>query len=250
MLTFGSLFSGIGGMDLGLERAGLRCVWQVEINDFCRRVLAKHWPGVRRHDDVRTFPPADPSEWSCDVIAGGFPCQDISTAGPKTGLAGERSGLWAEYARIVGLVRPRHVLVENVAAMLGRGLDRVLGDLAALGFDAGWDCIPAAYVGAPIGREGRDRLWLVAHAHGRGCCRPGVSRATRRQLVAGVARGGVSVPRLAGAMSGHWDVEPGVGRVADGIPRRVDRLRGLGNAVVPQVAEWLGRRLLAAHGGG
>lgn len=114
-LAVGSLFSGIGGLELGLERAGMRVVWQVEKDPFCQRVLAKHWPDVRRHDDVTTFPPGDGADWGCDLICGGFPCQDISpgNAGKQQGIAGKRSGLWREFARIVGLLRPRYVLVEN-----------------------------------------------------------------------------------------------------------------------------------------
>ena len=109
-LTFGSLFAGIGGIDLGFERAGMTCVWQVEKAEFCRRVLARHWPAVRRHDDVRTFPPSDPPEWHCDVICGGFPCKQTSTAaavhGRRNGLEGADSGLWFEMLRVVRLVRP------------------------------------------------------------------------------------------------------------------------------------------------
>src|SRR6187551_321237 len=127
----------------------MRCAWQVEIDPYCRRVLAKHWPDVRRHDDVRTFPPTDAGEWRVDVICGGFPCQDISNAGKRAGIDGERSGLWAEYARIVRALRPSIVVVENVAALLNRGIERVLGDLAACGFDAEWEVLPAAAAGAP-----------------------------------------------------------------------------------------------------
>ena len=157
--TFGSLFAGIGGLDLGLERAGMTCAWQVEIDPWARRVLAKHWPGVRRWDDVRTFPPmadsesercgpwnswraeshgegSDISPWTVDLICGGFPCTDISYAGKGAGLAGKQSGLWYELARIVRVLRPRYILVENVSALLTRGLDAVLGTLAADGYDA------------------------------------------------------------------------------------------------------------------
>jgi DNA (cytosine-5)-methyltransferase 1 len=160
------LFSGIGGFSLGLERTGgFETVAFCEIEPFPRRVLAKHWPGVPIYDDVRTLTAerlrADGI--SVDVICGGFPCQDISHAGKGAGIEGERSGLWSEYARIIGELRPAYVLVENVAALLGRGLDRVLGDLAALGFDAEWHCIPASAVGAP---HRRDRLWLVAYPNG------------------------------------------------------------------------------------
>jgi DNA (cytosine-5)-methyltransferase 1 len=162
-MTFGSLFAGIGGMDLGLERAGMTCKWQVEIDPFCRKVLAKHWPSVRRHDDVKTFPPNDTEDWNVDLICGGFPCQDISFAGKGAGLVGERSGLWFEYARIVRDLRPKYVLVENVSALLVRGLDSVLGSLASFGYDAEWHCIPAAAVGAP---HIRDRVFVLGHTDG------------------------------------------------------------------------------------
>ena len=312
-LTFGSLFAGIGGFDLGLERAGMRCDWQVEIDPYARAVLAKHWPDVRRHEDVRTFPPPE-GEWGVDVICGGFPCQDISVAGKGAGLAGARSGLWYEYARIIGELRPRYVIVENVAALLARGADVVLGTLASLGYDAEWHVISASAVGAPHRRE---RLWIVAwNANGRvrkrkcslgsisqrtgtdsnGVCEDvsdaiGIGDALRRDGSAGSAavagrrlhaggsqrnRGtrcagqagqgacdvadadhesepGRSVddvawrglPQLAGG-DRWWSVEPDVGRVAHGVPARVDRLRCLGNAVVPQIVEVIGRAIVEA----
>ena len=118
-LTFGSLFAGIGGFDLGLERAGMVCKWQVEIDEYATRVLEKHWPTVRRWNDVRTFPPE--GDWNVDVICGGFPCQDISVAGKGAGLAGARSGLWYEFARIIRHIRPRWVIVENVRAFTKNG---------------------------------------------------------------------------------------------------------------------------------
>ncbi len=194
------LFSGIGGFALGLERAGHETVAFCEIDPFCRKVLAKHWPAVPCYDDIRTLTagrlaadgiigmadasgigcgcgtharregPTHQSEWCVrcelsgpriDGICGGFPCQDISTAGKGAGIDGARSGLWSEYARLIGELRPRYVFVENVAALLGRGLGRVLGDLAALGYDAEWHCIPASAVGAP---HRRDRVWIVAYA--------------------------------------------------------------------------------------
>jgi DNA-cytosine methyltransferase len=192
VLTVGSLFSGIGGFDLGFERAGMRTVWFCEQDAYCQRVLARHWPGVPCHPDVRVLV-ADASSVGrreeqglvgglrpagcgsregtvqvqvprVDVICGGFPCQDISLAGDGAGIDGARSGLWSEYARLVGELRPRYVVVENVSALLGRGLGRVLGDLSALGYDAEWDCIPASAVGAP---HQRDRVWLVAYPDGR-----------------------------------------------------------------------------------
>ena len=241
-MTFGSLFSGIGGIDLGLERAGMTCRWQVEIDPFCRRVLAKHWPDVRRHDDVRTFPPTDPADWGVDLIAGGFPCQDISYANQDgEGLDGERSGLWWQFARIIREIRPRHVLVENVSALLTRGLDAVLGTLAADGYDAEWSCIPAAAVGA---RHLRRRMFIVATArildHADRIaprCFDRQGREGRRLSESGVRH------RI---RRGPWSGEPGVPRVVNGLPDRMDRCRVLGNAVVPQISEWIGRRLMEA----
>jgi DNA (cytosine-5)-methyltransferase 1 len=186
---------------------------------------------------------------SIDVICGGFPCQDISVAGKGAGIGGERSGLWSEYARIIGEVRPRYVIVENVAALLGRGLERVLGDLAALGFDAEWHCIPASAVGAP---HRRDRLWIVAYTAGSGLegrQQPQAPWETQPQPTrCDYASDADSQPSQRLAISwgecGHWLAEPCVGRVAHGVPARVDRLRALGNAVVPQIPEIIGRAIM------
>lgn len=164
------LFSGIGGFSLGLERTGgFKTVAFCEIDPFCRKVLNKHWPNVPIYEDVRTLTAERLSAdgIGVDVICGGFPCQDISVAGKGAGIEGERSGLWSEYARIIGELRPRYVIVENVAALLGRGLDKVLGDLAALGFSSVWHCIPASAVGAP---HRRDRLWLIVVRNDYGSC--------------------------------------------------------------------------------
>ena len=165
-LTFGSLFSGVGGLDLGFERAGMQCRWQVEIDPYAQKVLAKHWPDVGRWDDVRTFPPAPAEDWRVDGLIGGFPCQDVSNAGRRAGIGGERSGLWREFARIIRILRPRFVVLENVSALLARGIGAVLGDLAACGLDAEWQVLPAAAFGAPHVRE---RLFVVAYASGFGC---------------------------------------------------------------------------------
>jgi DNA (cytosine-5)-methyltransferase 1 len=276
-MTFGSLFAGIGGFDLGLERAGMRCSWQVEIDPYARRVLEKHWPDVRRHEDVRIFPP--PGDWGVDLVCGGFPCQDISNAGKRVGIEGERSGLWREYARIIGVLRPRFVLVENVSALLVRGMGRVLGDLSTLGYDAEWDVISAASVGAPHIRE---RVWIVAYA--KSARRPSSGAVSEQAGASGITfgrgknwidgsrdqevRNAIRDPVRAGLESGKclgqnareklastqranmvdragwWCAEPDVGRVADGVPDRVDRITCLGNAIVPQVAEFIGRRLM------
>lgn len=282
-----SLFAGIGGIDLGLERAGMRVVAHAEVDPYASAVLAKHWPDVPNHGDVTQIRAEDVPP--IDVIAGGFPCQDISLAGKGAGITeGTRSGLWSEYARLVRELRPRYVIVENVAALLARGLDRVLGDLAALGYGAWWDCVPAAAVGAP---HRRDRLFVVAtradvapfdtHAtpmqwaaklgrepHGNPAFAAahagGVEHEGDRPALGGEATEGLRGPagdangapadthpapggsRGAARQPGWWGAEPDVGRVAHGIPRRVDRLRCLGNAVVPQVAQYIGE-LVVAH---
>lgn len=286
------LFSGIGGFSLGLERTGgFRTVAFCEIEPYCRRVLAKHWPDVPIYEDVRTLT-ADTLRRdgiAVDVICGGFPCQDLSFAGKRAGLEGARSGLWAEYARLIGEVRPRFVIVENVPGLLSLGMGRVLGDLAALGYDAVWDCIPASAVGAP---HRRDRVWIVAHANTEAVQRSPQQRreqdgiaawdgqATHADSQGQHARaldaevGSASEPVAnANSRDGHgrrrslqmgrewsqsetaedgfaggtqWLAEPDVGRVAHGVPARVDRLRALGNAVVPQIPELIGRAILEA----
>ena len=152
-MKLGSLFSGIGGLDLGVEAAtGARTVWQVERDEWCRGILARHWPDAVRYDDVCKV--GEELE-RVDIIAGGFPCQDVSVAGKRAGLTGgERSGLWREYARIIRVVRPRFVFVENVAGLLSMEFGHVLGDLAALGYDAEWSVFRASDVGAPSARAG------------------------------------------------------------------------------------------------
>lgn len=230
-LTFGSLFAGIGGFDLGLERAGMKCEWQVEINDFARKVLRKHWPKVRRRKDVRTFPPEPHEEWKVDLISGGFPCQDISLAGGKgrEGIEGKRSGLWTEYARIVRVLRPRYVLVENSPALGIRGLTKVLGDLARLGFDAEWSTVSACSLGSP---HTRNRMFVVAHTD-----TAGLRESWRVEF-----KKNCKAERDLDTWKGS--TRP-VG-VVDGVPDRVDRCHGLGNSVCPQVVELIGRAILEA----
>lgn len=155
-LTIGSLFSGVGGLELGLERAGLGPVlWQAESDPYCRRVLARHWPEARRYTDVRHV---DAHADRVDVVCGGFPCQPVSVAGQRRAQADER-WLWPEFARVVRELRPAWVVAENVPGLRSAGLRDVLADLAALGFDAEWSCLSAAQVGAPHLRR---RLFLVA----------------------------------------------------------------------------------------
>ena len=237
-ITFGSLFAGIGGFDLGFERAGMTCKWQVEIDDHATRVLAKHWPHVHRERDVREC--GKHNLQPVDVICGGFPCQDISYAGLGAGLDGERSGLFFEAIRVVRQLKPKVVVLENVAALLTRGLDRVLGTLAAVGYDAEWHCIPAAAIGAPHLRE---RYFVVGYSDKQRWHDWQYSEKQKSwTIISRTSAAGIGL----GWKSRQWSIEPDVGRVANGVPARVDRLRGLGNAVVPQVAEWIGLRIVAA----
>jgi len=158
-MTFGSLFSGIGGIDLGLERAGHQCRWQVEIDEFCRKVLRKHWPEVPRFRDITKIEGRELER--VDLICGGFPSQDLSQAGKRAGIEGSRSGLWFEFARIVGILRPRYVLIENVPGLLDyRAMPRVVGELARLGYVGSWLSLRASQFGASHLRK---RVFIVAH---------------------------------------------------------------------------------------
>lgn len=252
MLTHGSLFSGIGGFDLGFERAGIKTVWQVENDPYAAAVLSKHWPEVTRYTDIKKV------EWENvevpDIVSGGFPCQPVSVAGKRKGQEDER-WLWPEFARCLRILRPRYTVLENVPGLLALGFGDVLGDLAALGYDAEWDSIPAAAFGAP---HLRYRVWIVAYADGSGRKgRAGMFGTGRRGKP---ENGGqrifpntFSSKRFKGreqqrtsslSVSEYWTTEPDVGRVAYGIPSRVDRLKCLGNAVVPQITEWIGRRIV------
>ncbi len=361
MPTFGSLFAGIGGLDCGLERAGWEVKWQVESDRYCTRVLEKHWPDVRRYGAIKEV------DWRevepVELVCGGFPCQPVSVAGKQLGEEDAR-WLWPEFERCLRVLRPRFALIENVPGLLVRGGSRVLADLAACGYDAEWDSLPAAAFGAP---HLRYRVFIVAHRSRDAEGWAGEESGTERQRVgAGGESGDVADaaslrcdwtgteprskseakaerrllessgsgdaayperpilrhqprrrhgqdgtdqtkprnngpqgavadaendrrprPRSAAqqgepavdqrgeagdvpisdalrcfrrknhqgqgqtgrdwiAPSDWWLTEPEVGRVAHGVPARVDRLRALGNAVVPQVAEWIGRRILEA----
>lgn len=319
----GSLFAGIGGFELGFEATGqFETAWQVECDKYALQVLEKHWPNVARHNDVITWP-AENTE-PVDVVLAGFPCQDISYAGMGAGLNGKRSGLFYEAMRIVRVLGPKFVVLENVAALFTRGMDQVLGTLAALGYDAEWEIVSAASVGAP---HRRDRVFIIGWNTGgsgnitnaksvrrneidpNACrcvtgtrageeCRSGHgcgdladsdgTQCKRIWLPSGIHAGNANAnsasfdrrktqemadsasvrqsgpgmcARSFGTTKGsngkadhvessgqgkenHWHVEPALGRVADGVPRRVDRLRCLGNAIVPQVAEVVADRLL------
>jgi DNA (cytosine-5)-methyltransferase 1 len=302
-MIFLDLFAGIGGFALAAEWAGFQWNkhYFSEVDDYATRVYRRRFPDavplgdIRQIDgralvadalQVRWGDRSEPrrmgteenkeeggrdqsatstvysSEAGC-IISGGFPCQDISCAGKGAGLAGERSGLWFEYARLIGEIRPRYAIMENVGALTRRGLDRVLGSLAEIGYDAEWSDIRASDVGAPHRRE---RIWIVAYPEERGV------RAGLREGGEGGERrgrsgdGGGEVPdadraglerwiecrecsgeRLAWSngepYTGDWQSGAGIRRVSHGIPSRVDRLRCLGNAIVPQIAEMIFRQL-------
>ena len=215
-----ALFAGAGGGILGGILLGWRTVCAVEIDAYCRSVLlARQRDGMLPRfpiwDDVRTF---DGRPWrgQVDVISGGFPCQDISSAGMRQGIKGPRSGLWAEYARVIGEIRPRYAVVENSPDLVARGLGNVLGDLASLGYNANWDCIPALAVGA---NHRRYRMFVLAHASSEG-----LERQNRRDVLRHDAAG-----------SNWWGPEPSMDRVAHGVAHRVDRTKAIGNGQVPAV---------------
>jgi DNA (cytosine-5)-methyltransferase 1 len=267
--TMGSLFAGIGGFDLGFERAGFKTLWQVEIDPYAQKVLAKNFPEAERFGDIREC--GSHNLKPVDVICGGFPCQDISNAGKQAGIEGARSGLWSEYARIIGELRPKFVLVENVAALLGRGMGRVIGDLASIGYDAEWDVISAKDVGAPHLRE---RVWIVSYPKTQrfqeaGKFRrkqpsewisskgeAGISPYARKERIHGSGEEQVSWlsgfswckdVRRAEDLRGRSDIpEPLFRGARDGVPNWVDRIGACGNAVVPQIPEMFAHRIREA----
>jgi DNA (cytosine-5)-methyltransferase 1 len=337
-LTVGSLFAGIGGFDLGFERAGLRTKWFVENDPYCQAVLKKHWPDVKCYADIRETKDLP----YVDLLCGGFPCQNISDAGDRKGISGSQSSLWKEFSRVISEVKPRWAVVENVASLRTRGLDVVLKDLSSIGYDAEWTVIRASDIGAP---HRRSRLWIIAYPNsssireqqgrssGEGrknqtfsgvngeqrtvanteieLQRPGLCESEsgelgrgrssnsgdqgRKENVADPLRQGLegyregengqgSAPgscESSGNVSDStgigrdkkterpriyregrwqetwehrtrlaepWSVESDVCRVVNGLPHRVDRLRLLGNSLVPQIAEWIGREILRYEG--
>lgn len=289
----------------------MRVIWQCELDPYCNVVLAHHWPDVPRYEDIREV------DWENverpDLICGGFPCQPVSLAGKRLAQEDPR-WLWPEFARVVGCLLPRYVLVENVPGLASRGLSDVVGSLAALGYDAEWDVVSAASVGAPHLRE---RLFVVAYpntdserqswgeeSHGEkdepgkqaplgdDACglrdalpdtfgesiRVEPGRGSGESLEGAPESGDdgeegtladtnseawewprptgqaiyrpEEIERLRRRRSGEngpWAAEPDVGRVAHGVPNRLPQLRALGNAVVPQVAEFVGRLIVSAE---
>lgn len=230
------LFSGIGGFSLGLERAGMQTVAFCEVDEAARKVLRKHWPEVPIYEDVKTLRCEDVG--SIDVICGGFPCQDISLAGKGAGLAGERSGLWFEMHRLIQEIRPSWVIAENVSALRSRGLDQVLRSLAEIGYDAEWHCIPACFVGA---WHKRDRIWILAYPNSKLQERGRQEQIFRQSdLSRELSRGFEKWPGRSNLPSSRFY------RRTDGIPGWMDRIGQLGNAVVPQIPELIGRAIMEA----
>ena len=279
MIKIGSLFAGIGGFERGIEAAikGAETIWQVEREPFCQKVLKKHWPNSKIYNDVRDITKENVEP--VDMLIGGFPCQDISWAGKGKGLDGKKSGLWWEMHRIIRELRPRVVVMENVAALLIRGGLDVLGSLAEIGYDAEWRIIAARDFGAP---HRRDRWFCVAwpssnsdgfgsvQAFDRGTCsigREGEEIHGRRSPVqktpnsdrASFERIGVSLgiqkkdAKLIGSIDtrkgeiNYWERHSSPSpfcRVDDGVSNRLHRLKALGNAIVPQCSEYVGRMIL------
>ena len=280
MLTIGSLFSGIGGLELGLERTGgFKTIWQCEVDDYASAVLRKHWPGVPNLGNITKV------EWDKvekpDLICGGFPCQDISNAGKKAGIKeGTRSGLWFEFHKAICALRPRYALIENVSAITNNGLHIVLAGLAEAGYNAEWFTLQAAEVEAPHRRE---RLFIVSRRQPQSlipdtdnnrcfygqtkvkptedgkyaqrdtsASRTNVSNTESARFTGGIIGSAQEQSRRSYTRNtqhgGWWAVEPNVGRVANGVPSRVDRIKCLGNAVVPQVAQVIGEAIIEAEG--
>jgi len=299
LLRVGSLFSGIGGVELGLERTGgFTTAWFVENDKHAQAILRKHWPEATIYDDITTIDFSTVP--AVDVLTGGFPCQDISNAGKRAGITGSRSSLWKHYVRAISILRPKYVFAENVAALTQRGLDVVLADLASVGYDAEWYCVSASSVGAP---HRRDRIIIIAYTNdadtrhvgsggeqceesvsktstdipypnGGGCVHGQTEQYTDKRGESAqydAWKGGKDVENsvcdrigtgnrteinngetcfehsdksicTSGGV-GWWAVEPDVGRVANGIPLRVDRIKRLGNAVVPQWAQAIGQAI-------
>ena len=261
------IFSGIGGFSLGLERAGFETIAFCEIEDYPRKVLAKHWPDVPIAGDIRklsynretqelTYDGQIIYRGTIDAICGGFPCQDISTAGLQAGISGERSGLYFEYCRLIGEIRPEYVFMENVTNLLngsnGAWFGVVLGELAKIRYDAIWHCIPASSIGAP---HRRDRVWVVCYPDDESESALSINDETQvlqkhdtNTNKAQLKGRGLSVrisKEHSNACNPCWGKDkPGVDRASDGISRQMDRLGCLGNAVVPQIPEIIGRAIM------
>lgn len=240
------LFSGIGGLELGLENSGMRIVGHVERDTYCQQVLSQHWPDVASHDDVTTA-----GEWwlskdrpTVHVICAGFPCQPFSNAGKKQGVHDER-WMWPETAAVIRAVQPRYVLLENVSALVrdSWAFGTVLNDLHELGFNAEWATLRASDFGAPHGRE---RVYVLANStrlDGGAWDRMDQSGEGGAPVTVG-GLSGLDVHQRREQASAWLASEPDVDRLADGIPNQSHRLRCAGNAVVPAASEYMGQKIL------
>jgi DNA (cytosine-5)-methyltransferase 1 len=264
------LFSGIGGFSLGLERAGMETIAFCEFDEHAQKVLRKHWPDVPIHSDVRSLNGHD-YRGTVDVVTGGFPCQDLSSAGKQEGFSGERSSLYTEMLRVISECMPQYAIFENVTGLItgdsGRWFGQFLYDLDKIGFDAEWHCIEAAYVGAP---HRRNRVWVIAYPHSgrelkkkeiftRGdtiissTIKIKISANANSKRCKGFAKIAhdlkqqIEFMRSSEAVRKRFNLSQSpLCRANDGLPRRLDRLRRLGNAVVPQIPEAIGRAIMGA----
>jgi DNA (cytosine-5)-methyltransferase 1 len=275
-LSHGSLFSGIGGFDLAAQWMGWNNIFQCEKDEWCRKVLAKNFPNTKRFEDIKEFN-AKEYNGTIDVISGGFPCQPFSVAGQRKGKEDDRY-LWAEMLRIIGEVQPKFVVGENVTGIIGMALDTVLSDLEAQNYTTETYIIPACSKNA---WHRRDRVWIVAYSNsirwqdeqkenrqplhngnGNGATKEQSRRQQQRRtgepgnILSNTNDTGCKEQRqsitdgkelFAPKCSSWWETEPAVGRVADGLSGRVDRLKGLGNAIVPQVAYEIFRSIGELH---
>jgi DNA (cytosine-5)-methyltransferase 1 len=227
-LVHGSLFSGIGGFELGAELAGIDTLWNCEIDKWNRELLKQNFPNTKQYDDIRTL--QEPEQVS--IISGGFPCQDISLAGKGTGIKGSRSGLWSEMFRVVGRVRPKYLIIENSSAITFRGLERVLCDLSEIGYDAEWQSLSGFSFGI---QQGRERTYIIAYPKNINAHRVCEYQTIFREFnLQGKFR------RISPGWRTRREIpEPRTFRTVDDIPYWVERTKGIGNAVMPIVAWYL-----------
>jgi len=278
MITLGSTFSGIGGFELGLERAipNLKTVWQIEKDPFCRRVLTKHWPDVPKFDDItQTDPRTLPRP---DILCGGFPCQDLSTAGKMAGLGGKKSGLWYNLLEYISVLRSSIIILENVPNVVNLGLPEICGAMAKIGYDMQWGIVSASSMGAPHLRrrwfavaypnsehlriqqklrQHKEKIFASGNGAARDAAYPTCNSSPSKCITEGMGKISMQKTRriqkfVGGDTRGihagnYWEgfpTEPGLCRRDDGIPDRVDRIRSLGNSIVPQCAEYIGRLIV------
>jgi DNA (cytosine-5)-methyltransferase 1 len=248
--TFGSLFTGFGGLDLGLERAGMKCKWQAEWNETAGEILLQNFTSIKRYKDVRDINKSK-LQW-VDLICGGFPCQDVSLANTsgKGVNGGARSGLWSEMFDAVRILRPRYALIENVANLTRKGLERVLCDLASIGFDAQWQTLSAADFGYPHQRK---RLFILAYPSGKrrllsevfdGKYYPKFSQKKTERFV----DANPSTVHIETLGNTYFTIPERI-RVDDGLSEGLDEIiKGIGNAVIPEIGEWVGKQIIRFDG--